>query len=154
MVTHARGLCRICGKNRVFIDEEKKLCRECSDKLKAGEYTQADIIKRVQGRKVQILLNKKKKAAEELPAVDEEESSLHEKKTEKTGKPHKVYRCEHCHSKVGYAQQKCTACGGWLSWLGTAAETDPDIIICPSCGTALGTAAKHADICPKCNYGA
>lgn len=147
MVTHARGLCRICGKNRVFIDEEKKLCRECSEKLKAGEYTEADIIKRVQGRKVQL-----KKAAD--PAVDGEESSFHEKKIEKTGKPHKVYRCEHCRSAVRYAQQKCTACGGWLSWLGTAAETDPDIIICPSCGTALGTAAKHADICPKCNYGA
>ena len=155
-VSRIRGLCRICGKNRVFGDEERKLCKECTEKYQKGIFTDADIVKRVQGRKPQLSA-----AAARVPAAAAETSEAAEalpekvqkKSSSKGSKPGKVYRCEHCNEVVKFGAQKCSSCGGWLSWLGTAAETDPDLIICPSCGTSLGTAAKHLNVCPKCNYG-
>ena len=155
-ISRIRGLCRICGKNRVFGDNERKLCKECTEKYQKGIFTDADIVKRVQGRKPQLSA-----AAARVPAAAAETSEAAEalpekvqkKSSSKGSKPGKVYRCEHCNAVVKFGAQKCSSCGGWLSWLGTAAETDPDLIICPSCGTSLGTAAKHLNVCPKCNYG-
>ena len=157
-VSRIRGLCRICGKNRVFGDEERKLCKECTEKYQKGIFTDADIVKRVQGRKPQLSKAAADADAEDLkfsqPAYSvEHPERLPKKSSSKGSKPGKVYRCEHCNAVVKFGAQKCSSCGGWLSWLGTAAETDPDLIICPSCGTSLGTAAKHLNVCPKCNYG-
>ena len=148
MIKRARGICRICGKNRLFFDDDRKLCTECARKLQAGEYTEADIQKRVQGRSPKL----KESPAESVPAASEELPK--KKSSSSSGSSGSVYRCEHCNSIVKYGSQKCSKCGEWISWLRTKAEADPDLIICPECGTALGTSKQHENSCPKCGYGA
>ena len=155
MIKRARGICRICGKNRLFFDDDRKLCTECAKKFNAGEYTEADIQKRVQGRQPKM---QQAKQAEEDPkdnTVSYLNATYQKKSSSSSGSSSgSVYRCEHCNSIVKYGSQKCSKCGEWISWLRTKAETDPDLIICPECGTALGTSKHHENSCPKCGYGA
>jgi len=153
MIKRARGICRICGKNRLFFDDERKLCTECAKKFNAGEYTEADIQKRVQGRSPK--LKESPAEGDNIPYKDLQFSqpAWSIEHPEKIPKIKSVYRCEHCNSVVKYGSQKCGKCGQWISWLNTKAEADPDLIICPECGTALGTSKNHLNACPKCNYG-
>ena len=155
MIKRARGICRICGKNRLFFDDDRKLCTECAKKFHAGEYTEADIQKRVQGRQPKM---QQAKQAEEDPkdnTVSYKNATWQKKSSSSSGSSSgSVYRCEHCNSIVKYGSQKCSKCGEWISWLRTKAEADPDLIICPECGTALGTSKQHENSCPKCGYGA
>jgi len=164
MVNHPRGVCRICGKNRALYDETRKLCKECSQKLNAGQYSESDIQTRIQGRRVK-LNEKKNDDKNELTFQDYEhtygrkplpdaapEESVPAKHKKSSSKTKKQYRCEHCNAVIPYGQRICPECGQWLCWLHTAAETDPDLVICPECGAALGSADNHLDECPKCGY--
>jgi hypothetical protein len=63
-----------------------------------------------------------------------------------------VYYCD-CGAKLRYLQRRCPKCKAWNDWRNTPAESDPQAIICPECGSYVGDLDEGLEICPHCHFG-
>lgn len=135
-----RGTCRHCGKTRAFFNTELKLCQECDTLLNEGKIQAPS--EKIRGRKPEL----------EHHINGNQTSDTDNKSSENHQTNDTNYECEGCGIQVSYGAVKCTKCGIYLDWRGTKLESDPDVLICPECGTNMGLIDSNPTRCPHCGF--